>query len=363
MQNKKIGVGFIGAGWMGSTLIQRIIENDNTKLIALHQRSKSKAEETLKRLGVNSNLYNESYEEMLSNPNIDAVFICSPNSFHGRQSIKALRAGKHVFCEKPCATNYDEYLTQIRLAKENPELITYVNYLMNFDSLEQRILSMTNNNEFGEITQIQVNYRHPINIEGDKKWKLSAEIMGDAIGMGIIHSISVMLNIMEANGTQPSTVYATRSINNTRGFETEPIYNILINFDNGSTGFCFGNVDVANGYDAYHNIHGTKGGLIFDSYLPRAHKVRYWSESTTDGAWVSPLDTENCQEKFQWPKETTTPDSGDVVNHQTDACVQHFIDCIQNKKQSFLSFEHSSLTAGVGWAALRSCKSGKPETI
>jgi hypothetical protein len=35
------------------------------------------------------------------------------------------------------------------------------------------------------------------------------------------------------------------------------------------TGLCFGNVDQANGYDAYHNIHGTKGGFIFDSYLER----------------------------------------------------------------------------------------------
>ena len=97
---------------------------------------------------------------------------------------------------------------QIKLAKQNPDLVTYVNYLMNFDSMEKRICNMAKNNEFGEITQIQVNYRHPINIEGEKKWKLSAEIMGDAIGMGIIHSLSVMLNIMKANNARPKTVYA-----------------------------------------------------------------------------------------------------------------------------------------------------------
>ena len=363
MHNKKIGIGFIGAGWMGSTLIQRIIESDDTELLALHQRSQKRAEETLKNLGLENSIYTDSFDDILSNPKIDAVFICSPNSLHGQQSIKALKAGKHIFCEKPCATNYDEYLMQIKLAKQNPNLVTYVNYLMNFDSMEKRICNMAKNNEFGEITQIQVNYRHPINIEGEKKWKLSAEIMGDAIGMGIIHSLSVMLNIMKANNARPKTVYATRNIKNTRRFEIEPIYNILINFDNGSTGFCFGNVDVANGYDAYHNIHGTKGGLIFDSYLPRPQKIRFWSDFKTDGAWVSPLDTKNCPEEFQWPKDTTTPDSGDVVNHQTGACVRHFLDCIHNKTQSFLSFENSSMTADVGWAALRSCESGKPEII
>ena len=51
MHNKKIGIGFVGAGWMGSTLIQRIIESDDTELLALHQRSQKRAEETLKNLG------------------------------------------------------------------------------------------------------------------------------------------------------------------------------------------------------------------------------------------------------------------------------------------------------------------------
>ena len=360
---KKIGVGFVGSGWMGATLMKRIIENENTDLIALHQRSKSNAEKTLHQIGSDKEIYTEKYEELLSNPKVDAVFICSPNSYHGKQSIEALKAGKHVFCEKPCATDYNEFLEQIRIANKSPHLVTYVNYLMNFDSLEQRICEMARDKEFGEITQIQVNYRHPINIDGEKKWKLSADIMGDAIGMGIIHSLSVMLNIMKANGTTASSVFATRNIKNTRGFETEPIYNIMINFDNGSTGFCFGNVDIANGYDAYHNIHGTKGGLIFDSYLPKPQKVRLWSTLSTNGDWVYPLDQNNCPIEYRWPKETSTPDSGDVVNHQTNACVQHFIDCIHNNTQSFLSFENSKDTANVGWAALKSCRTGKPETV
>ena len=97
--------------------------------------------------------------------------------------------------------------------------------------------------------------------------------------------------------------------------------------------------------------------------MPRPQKIRFWSDLKTDGDWISPLDTKNCPEEFQWPKDTTTPDSGDVVNHQTGACVRHFLDCIHNKTQSFLSFENSSMTADVGWAALRSCESGKPEII
>ena len=94
MHNKKIGIGFVGAGWMGSTLIQRIIESDDTELLALHQRSQKRAEETLKNLGLEKSIYTDSFDDILSNPKIDAVFICSPNFFHGQQSIKAFVENK-----------------------------------------------------------------------------------------------------------------------------------------------------------------------------------------------------------------------------------------------------------------------------
>ncbi len=344
---------------MGATLMQRLCENPDAKVIALHQRSRDKGIAALEKIGLPASAFYDDYTAMLANPEVDAVFLCSPNNSHGPQSIAALEAGKHVFCEKPCATTFADFERQLALTKERPELITFVNYMMNFDTMEQRLLEMVKRGAFGTITQLQVNYRHPINITEDKAWKLSAEIMGDAIGMGIIHALSVMLNIMAAQDAHPVRVYATSCDTKTRPFEADAIYNIQVTFSNGATGFCFGNVDHANGYDAYHNLHGTKGGFIFDSYTERAHKVRYWSESETDRKWVRPLDPE-CPAANRWGEDTTTPDSGDVMQHQTGSCVSHFIDCVQNGEQSFLSFESSAPTAELGWGILLSAATGEP---
>ncbi|MCB1093101.1 MAG: hypothetical protein KDL87_16300, partial [Verrucomicrobiae bacterium] len=207
-------------------------------------------------------------------------------------------------------------------------------------------------------------YRHPINIAGDKVWKLAAGRMGDAIGMGIIHSLSVMVNIMAAQGAKPARVYASSSDIHARPFEIPALWNLHIEFDNGATGLCFGNVDQANGYDAYHNIHGTEGGLIFDSYLDRPQKIRYWSKTATGGKWVYPLDPDRCQRdgltEYLWPEDTTTPDSGDVVHHQTHKCTDHFMDCIHSGKQSFLSFVNSAPVAELGWAAQMSAAWKRP---
>lgn len=359
MSEKPIRIGFVGAGWMGSTLMQRLHEHPDAEVVALHQRSRGNALAALDKINLPASAYYEDYDEMLALPDLDAVFLCSPNNAHGPQSIAALKAGKHLFCEKPCSTTFADFERQLELAEARPELITYVNYLLNFDPMERRLLAMVERGAFGTITQLQVNYRHPINISGDKGWKLSREIMGDAIGMGIIHALSVMMNIMAAQGATPVRVYATSGGEITRAFETDAIYNIQVEFSNGATGFCFGNVDQANGYDAYHNLHGTRGGFIFDSYLERPLKVRYWSESETNGQWVRPLDPEGDPDSY-WGDETTTPDSGDVMKHQTGACVEHFLECVRTGEPSFLGFAASAATAELGWGILISVATGQP---
>lgn len=351
---EKLKIGFVGAGWMGKEQLKRLTERDDTEILALLEPNKERGEQVLTDLGLSKDLLVDDYGRIVKDDRIDAVWLLSPNGFHGAQSIAAMEAGKHVFCEKPCATTFSDFRKQIELERANPRLITFVDYIMNFDTMEARLKEMVKQDEFGQITQIQVNYRHPINIAADKVWKLKKDIMGDAIGMGIIHSLSVMMNCMELQ-TKPVGVFATNCEARVRGFEAPPVWNIMVRFDNGATGFCFGNIDNANGYDAYHNVYGTKGGFIFDSQTERSHKVRYWSEKGTDGKWIYPLDSRRCEKEgvpgLAWPEKTTTPDSGDVIEHQTGSCIEHFIECVKQRKKSFLSFENSAPVTEIGWAA------------
>ena len=358
----KVKVGFVGVGWMGAVLLQRLAEREDVEILALFEKNEERGKEVLANLRLSTDLLVSDYEKIISNPDINAVWLVSPNSFHGPQAIAAMEAGKHVFCEKPAATSFDDFRREIELETDNPNLITFVDYLMNFDTMEEQLRGMVADGEFGQVTQIQVNYRHPINIASDKIWKLKQDIMGDAIGMGIIHSISVMLNVMSSQA-RPVGVYATSMPAKVRGFEADPIWNILLKFDNGATGFCFGNIDNSNGYDAYHNLFGTEGGFVFESQLDRPQKVRYWSGKNTNSKWIYPLDADRCKaegvEKLTWPPDTTTPDSGNVIEHQTDQCVGHFIECVKNGQQSPLSFANSALIAEIGWAAQISAATSK----
>lgn len=362
----QIGVGFVGAGWMGSAQLRLLAERKDVRVLYLAEPNQERGRQVLAEANLHETKLIDDPAAMVSDPKVDAVWLVSPNAHHGPQSLAAMSAGKHVFCEKPCATTYADFRRQIELEQANPNLVTYVDYILYFDTMEQKLRQMVAAGDFGTITQIQVNYRHPVNISGDKAWKLKKDIMGDAISMGINHGLSVMMWTM-ASQARPVSVFAYSQEAKVRGFEVDPIWNILVRFDNGATGFCFGNIDNGNGYDAYHNLYGTAGGFVFDSQLPRSQKVRYWSAAQTESKWINPLDVTHCRqqglEPLAWPAGATTPDSGNVIHHQLEACIEHFLDCIQSGRKSPLSFANSASIAELGWAAQMSAQTGRPISL
>jgi myo-inositol 2-dehydrogenase/D-chiro-inositol 1-dehydrogenase len=85
-----------------------------------------------KSLGVQS-LYKD-YADLLADKNVDAVFIVTPNTLHPQQIIEALRAGKHVFCEKPLSMVLDECLAVEAEAARHPRLKVMIGFVRRFDA-------------------------------------------------------------------------------------------------------------------------------------------------------------------------------------------------------------------------------------
>ena len=100
-------IGLAGLGRLG----QRYAENlaravPRAELVAVCSPVESEREWARETLGVP--VIHDSYERMLADPSIDAVFLVTPTSLHPAQIEQALDAGKHVFCEKPLSLDLDE---------------------------------------------------------------------------------------------------------------------------------------------------------------------------------------------------------------------------------------------------------------
>ena len=110
----KVRFGVIGTNFIVDKVLEAARLDHRFELTAIYSRTQERADEFAKKHNVPHTF--TSLEDMLSSNLIDAVYIASPNSLHASQSILCMQHGKHVFCEKPFASNANEVKTMIAAA-------------------------------------------------------------------------------------------------------------------------------------------------------------------------------------------------------------------------------------------------------
>src|SRR4051794_1337550 len=145
---KKINIAIVGLGF-GAEFIPIYQRHPNANLVAICQRNP----DTLKAIGDQFQVPKRyaSYEDLLSDPEVEAVHINTPIPDHGRQSIAALKAGKHVACTVPMATSVEECLEIIRLCEETG--LTYM--MMETVVYSREYLYMKELRDNGELGKVQ----------------------------------------------------------------------------------------------------------------------------------------------------------------------------------------------------------------
>ncbi len=148
MGNKKINVAIIGLGF-GAEFIPIYQRHPDANMYAICQRNAEKLNEIGDAFGIEKRY--TDYDELLKDPNIDAVHINTPIPDHAIQSIRALKAGKHVACTVPMATTVEECRQIVELVKETG--LTYM--MMETVVYAREFLFMKELYEKGELGKVQ----------------------------------------------------------------------------------------------------------------------------------------------------------------------------------------------------------------
>lgn len=90
-------------------------QNEQVKIMAVYDKNLERVKEVAAIYGAKAYT---SYEELLANPEIDAISICTANAAHYEMTVRALEAGKHVLCEKPMAVTLDQCIKMVEKAKK-----------------------------------------------------------------------------------------------------------------------------------------------------------------------------------------------------------------------------------------------------
>ena len=116
-----IRIGILGCGKIAQVRhIPEYADNKDCELYGFYNPTRTRAEEMAEKYG--GKVF-DTAEELLSDPNIDAVSVCAANYAHAELTIKALKAGKHVLCEKPMATTMADCEAMVAAAKESGKLL------------------------------------------------------------------------------------------------------------------------------------------------------------------------------------------------------------------------------------------------
>lgn len=148
MSDKKFNVAIVGLGF-GAEFIPIYQRHPNANMYAICQRTRSTLDEVGEQYSIKKRF--TSYDELLKDPDIDAVHINTPIPNHGEQSIKALKAGKHVACTVPMATTVEECEEIVRLTRETG--LTYM--MMETVVYAREFLFMKEMYDSGELGKVQ----------------------------------------------------------------------------------------------------------------------------------------------------------------------------------------------------------------
>jgi predicted dehydrogenase len=183
---KTIKTAIIGTGFMGRVHLEAVRRLEFVEAVAIVGRNIDAA----RRLGSGFSIakFTADYREILRDPAIDAVHICTPNAQHFPVAKAALLAGKHVLCEKPLATSVEEGKELVALAAQQG-LRNCVCHNLRYYPMVQQMRRMCRDGDLGEILVLQGTYLQDwLLYDTDWNWRVDAQTGGPSRCMADIGS-------------------------------------------------------------------------------------------------------------------------------------------------------------------------------
>jgi predicted dehydrogenase len=264
-----LDIGVVGLGWWGRVIVPLAKASSKLRVVAVADPDPAAAEFAAREQVALS----KSYEELLRNPQVKAVVLCTPHTLHTDQIVSAAKAKKHVFCEKPLSLSRADVLKAVAACNENRVALA-VGHEKRFEPPIQELMRMLKAGELGTPLQIEANFVQDkfLSLAPDN-WRLSArEAPAGPMTATGIHLLDLSVGVMGAAERVFASVRTLGS--NLRNGDT---LGILVNFRSGGNALL--SAVLATPFDGRFALYGSKGWAeVRDKAHPEA--PRGWSLTT-----------------------------------------------------------------------------------
>jgi myo-inositol 2-dehydrogenase/D-chiro-inositol 1-dehydrogenase len=263
MSPSRIPIGLIGAGRIGrlhaENLARRLPDADLRRVSDVQPAAAASCADAFGIPGRGSD-----YREILADPEIKAVVICSPTDTHTRIIEEAAAAGKHIFCEKPIDPDLAR-IDRALAATRRAGVILQIGFNRRFDPSFRRVRSAIERGEIGEPSQLHIISRDP----GPPPIEY-IRVSGGLFMDMTIHDFDMAQYLL---GPDVVEVYATGSV------RVDPAIGqagdidtavVLLKFASGATGVIENSRKAVYGYDQRVEVFGSDGGIRIDNNYPNS---------------------------------------------------------------------------------------------
>ncbi|OIQ11007.1 inositol 2-dehydrogenase [Neomoorella thermoacetica] len=326
-------IGLIGAGRIGKVHAENIaykIPGVQLKTIAdilLNDNIKEWAHS----IGVEN--VTKDAQEIFSDPEIDAVLICSSSDTHEQYIIEAAKAGKHIFCEKPIGSNIDRIKEALEIV-ENKGVKLQIGFVRRFDHNHKKVHDAVKEGKVGEPYLVKITSRDP-QPPSMNYLKVSGGLFFDMT----IHDFDMARYLSDSEVEElfvHAAVLVDPTIGNIGDVDTAVV---TMKFKNGMLGVIDNCRKAVYGYDQRTEVHGSKGCIMVENDRPNTSLLL-----TNEGI---------LSEKLLWFFL-------ERYNEAFAMEIKAFIDAIINDSQPLVTGIDGLKAVLIANAAEKSAKEGKP---
>lgn len=375
---RELRVGIIGFGFMGKTHTYGyktipLYYSDlpfKIKLVGVCDSVLSVAEKA--RDTMDFEFATSNPDDILNRDDIDIVDICTPNIYHKGAVLKALQAGKNVYCDKPLATSFDE-TKEIIESLDQYDLTTQMALQYRFFPATMRAKELIEEGKIGRIMSFRAAYLHSGSVDPNKAigWKQDKKVGGGGVLFDLgSHALDIIYYLL---GEYSEIFAKTEVIYNQRpdksgklvDIEADDVAFVIAKMKNGGTGTIEASkIATGTNDELRFEIHGDKGAMRFNLMDPSW--LEYYDNTLPEAPFggTKGYTKIECVQRFKKPGgdfPSTKFSIGWIRSHVHS--LYNFLDCVYNKQKASPSFKEGAYIQHVMEKAYESDSSGAWVTV
>jgi predicted dehydrogenase len=271
--NGQLRIGMLGAARIGNWgIVQPAAKVDGVVLYAVAARDRERARLYAEKHRIPR--MHDSYDALLADPEIDAIYNPLPNSHHCEWTIKALAAGKHVLCEKPFASNADEARRMAEAAQKHGRVLMEA-FHYRFHPLAERMRAHVA--QLGKVSRIETNMCVPLFMPGDIRFRY--ELAGGAtmdVGAYTCNLMRLLAAAANPSITELPNIESAQPLLKANAPEIDRAMKIELRWDQGTTGRIHHSLMSSSFLKLSARVVGELGTMeVINPYLPHVwHRLK-----------------------------------------------------------------------------------------